>query len=273
MDFLARPDPELLSPEGGPMPNLLERARIQRWFELTQLPWHQLCGGHGVYTRTGVSAGPCLVMLCDPAMQCHDDWGKWPTPPQSPSPQHLVVHRNSNTINPYQQLYQEITSQVTASKTNSKIKKENDPKKTTPHSWTIDQKQSLLEGIAEQIAAGLSTDNRNLKKEAWTTINRKVNTKFSLKLNVEQLKNQKNQLWKLFLDLKFLREQSGFDWDNNNGCVTTDKSVWDELIDAHPRREFGKLKGKLFPLYELCKSIFSGNRATGKTSEANLPIS
>jgi hypothetical protein len=151
------------------------------------------------------------------------------------------------------------------------MKKENDPEKTTPHSWTIDQKQSLLESIAEQIAAGLSTDNGNLKKEAWTAINRKVNTKFSLKLNVKQLKNQKNQLRKLFLSLKFLREQSGFGWDNDNGCVIADKSVWDELIDAHPRREFGKLKGKWFPLYELCKSIFSGTVATGKTSKANLP--
>jgi hypothetical protein len=85
------------------------------------------------------------------------------------------------------------------------------------------------------------------------------------------VKNQKNTFRKLFFDYKFLRAQSGFGWDNDKGVPTADKCVWNKLFGDHPRREFAKLKGKPFPLYDLAASVWEGTAATGDFAESALP--
>ncbi|OAV97054.1 hypothetical protein PTTG_06448, partial [Puccinia triticina 1-1 BBBD Race 1] len=116
----------------------------------------------------------------------------------------------------------------------------------------------MLELIATEFAAGKQTNNGGLKKEAWPGVVKKLNEKLGTNLTGNQCRNQKNTLRRLFIDFKFLRDQSRFGWDEECKTVTADEKVWEELIESHPRREFAKLKDKPFPLYDLALSVFDG---------------
>ncbi|EFP80763.2 uncharacterized protein PGTG_06719 [Puccinia graminis f. sp. tritici CRL 75-36-700-3] len=162
-------------------------------------------------------------------------------------------------------------ARMPAAKAPKKNKKEKEDK-TPPHSWTHDQKAQLLEGIADCIGKGLATDNGNLNKIGWTTLMDRINTRFEIDLNRDQIKNAKNKLRETYVDYKFLRDQSGFGWDPEKQTPTADKATWDELIQSHPRRGFGKLKDKPFPFYDLAHQVFSGTFATGDMAdEEDMP--
>ncbi|EFP90999.1 uncharacterized protein PGTG_17271 [Puccinia graminis f. sp. tritici CRL 75-36-700-3] len=140
-----------------------------------------------------------------------------------------------------------------------------------PHTWSTLERCKLLELIYDEMSSGHATDNGNLKKEGWTAVMNGLNEYFSLNLNCNQIKNQKNALCTMFFDYKFLCDQSGFGWDSKKFTVTADARTWDELIQAHPRRNFGKLKDKPFPIYELAERVFVGNFATGDNVNKHLP--
>ncbi|OAV97285.1 hypothetical protein PTTG_26110 [Puccinia triticina 1-1 BBBD Race 1] len=190
-----------------------------------------------------------------------------PNSPPTPAPM------SKSTVQPQQNSDPKKATQKakTPKKKSAEPKKDNESDSKTPnHIWTTDQKMCLLESIATQYAAGHETDNGNLKKEAWSVVRDALNKKYSLTLSLDQIKNQKNALRTLYLDYKFLRDQSGFGWDKARGTVTADETVWEELITAHPRRNFGKLKDKPFLVYDLADSFFSGKAATGEIATSEL---
>ncbi|POW04616.1 hypothetical protein PSTT_10263, partial [Puccinia striiformis] len=110
------------------------------------------------------------------------------------------------------------------------ISEENEPesrdekkKKKKNHNWTEEQRIALLSLILDQVDLGKGTDNRNLKSEGWTAVQKRYH----------QLKNQKGDIRKLFRDMKFLLALSGFGWNNTTQMVTADGDTWDELIKFH----------------------------------------
>ena len=94
-----------------------------------------------------------------------------------------------------------------------------------------------------------------------------LNKQFNLNLSRKQIKNQKNVIQTLFFDYKFLGSQSGFGWDDNKKKFPADLRAWSELIEAHPRRNFGKLKDKPFALYKLAEKVFTRNFCNWGTSQ------
>ncbi|EFP79635.1 hypothetical protein PGT21_050283 [Puccinia graminis f. sp. tritici] len=144
----------------------------------------------------------------------------------------------------------------------------------TPHMWSTNEKRKLLELIEIRISAGRATDtNDNLKKEDWAHVLDGLNEHFNLNLSCDQIKNQKNVLRRLYFDYKFLSQQPGFDWDNEKSTVKADPSAWDQLIQSHPRRNFGKLKNKSFPVFEVAARVFSGtDKITDPTNKHILPM-
>ncbi|KAI7953441.1 hypothetical protein MJO28_005988 [Puccinia striiformis f. sp. tritici] len=155
-------------------------------------------------------------------------------------------------------------------KSKSKAKEEEDDDSTTRHIWTIPEQTTFLEQMAEANANGQGTDNGNLKKEAWTALSVKMKAKHGFTPTSAQIKTQKTALRRIFLDVKFLRDQSGFGWDDDLAIVTADDDVWKELLEAHPRREFGKMKDKPFPMYDLAYSVFNGKSATRDLAEQEM---
>ncbi|POW17043.1 hypothetical protein PSTT_00775 [Puccinia striiformis] len=123
-------------------------------------------------------------------------------------------------------------------------------KETKRIEWTTTLNQTLLELFAEQRSARLATDTTGLKKEGWTMMAKKMNARYDLGFTVTTIRNQKNLLQHQFSDYQFLCGQSSFGWDDDQGTVTADKSVWDKIFAAHPRREFN--------------NVFNGKSASGE---------
>ncbi|KNE88144.1 hypothetical protein PSTG_18461 [Puccinia striiformis f. sp. tritici PST-78] len=118
----------------------------------------------------------------------------------------------------------------------SKVKKEKDEDDdaSTRHVWTTAQQVTILEEIVKGHATGHGNNNGNLKKEGWTTLVKKMLAKHGFSPTASQIKNQKQFLCRTFLDVKFLRNQSGFGWDEDRSVVTAGDNVWQELLGAHP---------------------------------------
>ena len=70
----------------------------------------------------------------------------------------------------------------------------------------------------------------------------------------------------MFFNYQFLCNQSRFGWDNKKFTVMADSKAWEELIQAHPPKNFGKLRDKPFPIYKLAKQVFTATFPTGKIS-------
>ncbi|KAI7933221.1 hypothetical protein MJO29_016967 [Puccinia striiformis f. sp. tritici] len=189
---------------------------------------------------------------------------KTPDPPIQPSPTKKKVDAETETK-------KENETKKPKPKPKSKAKKEDeDDDSSTRHIWTHKQQVTFLEEIAKAHANGFGTDNANLKKEGWTALTKKMLAKHKFAPTATQIKNQKAFLRRTFMDLKFLRDQSGFGWDEDRSIVTADDTVWTELLEAHPRREFRKLKDKPFLVYDLAYSVFNGKAASGDLAEQEV---
>ncbi|KNE95127.1 hypothetical protein PSTG_11604 [Puccinia striiformis f. sp. tritici PST-78] len=129
-----------------------------------------------------------------------------------------------------------------------KTKKDDDDDSSTRHIWTTAQQATFRKEIANGHTNGFSTNNGNLKKEGGRALTKKMLAKHGFAPTAGQIKNQKAFLRQTFVDVKFLHNQSGFGWDEDQSLVTADEDVWAELLEAHPRREFSKLKDKPFPV-------------------------
>ncbi|KNE96933.1 hypothetical protein PSTG_09802 [Puccinia striiformis f. sp. tritici PST-78] len=137
-------------------------------------------------------------------------------------------------------------------------------KKKPNHPWTDDQRVALLAFIHDQIALGKGTDNGNLKGEGWTAVRKDMFDRFEITFDNKQLKNQKGAIRKLYVDLKFLKNQSGFGWNAATGMVTADKGTWKELIQAHPKRKFVSLRAMTIHWFDLADELFDTAMAKGE---------
>ncbi|KNE92571.1 hypothetical protein PSTG_14005 [Puccinia striiformis f. sp. tritici PST-78] len=145
--------------------------------------------------------------------------------------------------------------------------KDHKKKKKKTHNWTEDQRITLLSLILDQVDLGKGTDNGNLKSKGWTAVRKEMFNQFKIAFEDHQLKNQKGDIRKLFIDMKFLLGLSGFGWNDTTQMVTADGDTWDELIEQHPKRLFSKLRRSTVPWYNLAEELFlDGTYATGATA-------
>ncbi|POW15488.1 hypothetical protein PSTT_02126 [Puccinia striiformis] len=128
---------------------------------------------------------------------------------------------------------------------------------------------------AKKVALGKGTDNGNLKGEGWSQVAKEMKAEFGIEFQIEHLKNQKNDLRKIFINTEFLRNQSGFGWDDSTKMITADSDTWDELIRAHPKKKLAKLRLNPIEWYDLGYRLFTGTYAKGKTAlrPGELPVS
>ncbi|OAV93307.1 hypothetical protein, variant [Puccinia triticina 1-1 BBBD Race 1] len=145
---------------------------------------------------------------------------------------------------------------------------EETPSKKRYHHWTNDQKISLLTFIINQIQLGWGkpTNNGNIKDEGWIQVTKEMNKRFGVVFTLDQLKNQKGSLRKLYIDQKFLLAHSAFGWDDIARMVTADDQTWTAFIKAHPKRKFVRLRTNPIPWSDLAEQLFGRTiSATGYT--------
>ncbi|KAI7943044.1 hypothetical protein MJO29_012888 [Puccinia striiformis f. sp. tritici] len=149
------------------------------------------------------------------------------------------------------------------------------PEKQGNHIWTKEERITLLSLMLDQVALGKGTDNGNLKGEGWSQVAKEMKAEFGIEFQIEHLKNQKNDLRKIFINTEFLRNQSGFGWDDSTKMITADSDTWDELIRAHPKKKLAKLRLNPIEWYDLGYRLFTGTYAKGKTAlrPGELPVS
>jgi Myb/SANT-like DNA-binding domain len=91
--------------------------------------------------------------------------------------------------------------------------------------------QVLFTELLEQAQDGKRADS-GFKKEAWDSVLREVQLVYtgSYPIPLQKIK-QKEQAYKaLYKDWRFLRDQSGFGWDEETQMITAPNEVWDEII-------------------------------------------
>eukprot|EP00008_Paramoeba_atlantica_P007051 CAMPEP_0201491632 /NCGR_PEP_ID=MMETSP0151_2-20130828/30532_1 /ASSEMBLY_ACC=CAM_ASM_000257 /TAXON_ID=200890 /ORGANISM="Paramoeba atlantica, Strain 621/1 / CCAP 1560/9" /LENGTH=321 /DNA_ID=CAMNT_0047878075 /DNA_START=992 /DNA_END=1957 /DNA_ORIENTATION=- len=80
-----------------------------------------------------------------------------------------------------------------------------------------------------------------LKKSQWGKIQSAFNERFGVHHSVEQLKNGFANIKRQFKDTKFLKEQEGWAWDEENYIVSNTPEEWIAISEKHPRRYFSRL--------------------------------
>ncbi|XP_039140395.1 uncharacterized protein LOC120277602 [Dioscorea cayenensis subsp. rotundata] len=79
------------------------------------------------------------------------------------------------------------------------------------------------------------------------------------------IKSRMRTLKSQFRELKEMRSQSGFGWDDANKCVTCEDDVWYSWLKSH--KEAAGLRNKHFPYFDELAIIFGKDQATGDGAE------
>lgn len=97
--------------------------------------------------------------------------------------------------------------------------------------WTPQMIQVLFTELLEQAQDGKRADS-GFKKEAWDSVLREVQLVYTGPLTIPLQKvKQKEQTFKgYYKDWKFLRDQSGFGWDEETGMITASNQAWNDII-------------------------------------------
>jgi Myb/SANT-like DNA-binding domain len=89
---------------------------------------------------------------------------------------------------------------------------------------------TLLAELLEQVHKGKKAGS-GFKAEAWEAVLKQVTLVSGGQLVTTNKLKQKEQTYKgLFKDWKFLRDQSGFGWDEALQMITASDQAWEDII-------------------------------------------
>ncbi|KAA1118321.1 hypothetical protein PGTUg99_003310 [Puccinia graminis f. sp. tritici] len=135
---------------------------------------------------------------------------------------------------------------------------------TPTHIWTDEQQKALLEAILDQQQLEFQSVNGNLSSQGWTVVTGKMKTKFATEFHFKWLKNQLDRIHKTYLDIKFLKNRFGFQWDEKNWILSADPNTWDHLIKENPKKKYPQLRNRRDPIswYGVAQQVFNGAPTT-----------
>jgi Myb/SANT-like DNA-binding domain len=97
--------------------------------------------------------------------------------------------------------------------------------------WTNEMVHTLFAELLDQALDGKRADS-GFKKEAWDSVQREVQAVYPGPgtILLQKIK-QKEQTFKgLYKDWRWLRDQSGFGWDEETQMITAPDQVWENVI-------------------------------------------
>jgi hypothetical protein len=97
--------------------------------------------------------------------------------------------------------------------------------------WTFKMEEILFCTLLEEVNSGKRADS-GFKSEAWAACCKAItNSKATKQLvTVEKCKSKVEAMKALWRELNWLKDQSGFGWDEATGLVQADDQVWKEVI-------------------------------------------
>jgi Myb/SANT-like DNA-binding domain len=87
----------------------------------------------------------------------------------------------------------------------------------------------LLNELIQQVEAGKRSDS-GFKKEAWVAVTVYVNTLTIASITLEQCKNKVDMLKGYWKGFNWLRDQSGFGYNEETGLIKVLYNVWENVI-------------------------------------------
>jgi hypothetical protein len=90
---------------------------------------------------------------------------------------------------------------------------------------------TLFAELLEQAQDGKRADS-GFKKEAWDSVLREVQAVYTgpYTIPLQKVKQKEQTFKRYYKDWKFLRDQSGFGWDEETGMITASDQAWDDVI-------------------------------------------
>jgi hypothetical protein len=101
-----------------------------------------------------------------------------------------------------------------------------------PLAWTHEMEQVLFSELMDQARDGKRAD-AGFKKEAWVAVREEVQRVYTgppVYITIDKLKSKELVYKGLYKDWKFLRDQSGFGWDEETQMITASDQAWDDII-------------------------------------------
>jgi hypothetical protein len=97
--------------------------------------------------------------------------------------------------------------------------------------WTPKMIETLFTELLDQAQDGKRADS-GFKKEAWDSVLREVRAVYTgpLTITLQKVKAKEQTFKGYYRDWKFLREQSGFGWDEETQIITASNQAWDDII-------------------------------------------
>ncbi len=88
--------------------------------------------------------------------------------------------------------------------------------------------ETLFSTLLEQVDIGKRADS-GFKKEAWTACCIAIKNATGQLVTIEKCKNKVEAMKTSWRDLNWLKDQSGFGWDEATGLVQADDQVWKDV--------------------------------------------
>lgn len=98
-----------------------------------------------------------------------------------------------------------------------------------PLRWTFEMEEILFCTLLEQVDIGKRADS-GFKKEAWTACSDVIKNTTGQFVSIEKCKNKVEAMKASWRDLNWLKDQSGFGWDEKTGLVQASNQAWKDVI-------------------------------------------
>lgn len=89
----------------------------------------------------------------------------------------------------------------------------------------------MLDLLVDQVNKG-NRVGQTFITTAWNEMVTAFNAKFGSQHSKDVLKNRYKHLRRLYSDIKFLLEQTGFSWDTRRDMVVAEDGIWNTYIQA-----------------------------------------
>jgi hypothetical protein len=100
---------------------------------------------------------------------------------------------------------------------------------TAVFAWTFAMEEALFNELIHQDELGKRADS-GFKKEAWTAVLAEVYKRTTQKLTVERCKNKVDIMRTYWRGFNYLKNQSGFGFNEKTGLIEASDEVWKELL-------------------------------------------
>ncbi|KAI7960566.1 hypothetical protein MJO29_005634 [Puccinia striiformis f. sp. tritici] len=135
------------------------------------------------------------------------------------------------------------------------------PQEANVTQLTKKQKMALLQYVLQQ---RLKLQASELSIYGWAQVVETMNEKFGTEFNLKSLQGGLSKLHQNYLDIEFLRNVEGFEWNQLKRRLIADSATWERIIEKYPHKseDYGAIRLRRIDWYDLAVQIYGQTSAT-----------